>query len=146
MKKFEAKALDPKNGQTYLDWLNAASDINLVDWETLEYSSALHIEVDADDEPVLITTVHPVLVIEALAPKPGVDPRVEAIALKKLYETAKTLCDKFGLAEIHFQCEDPTLAKFILGRGFVKSTPTMFKLRMTTDPLRVKNRNYGSPL
>ena len=139
MKKFEAKALDPQNGQTYLDWLNAASDINLVDWPTLKYPSALHIEVDADEEPVLITTVHPVLVIEALAPKPGIDPKVEALALRKLYETAKALCDKFGLAEIHFQCEDPTLAKFILGRGFVESKPKLFKLRMTTDPLRPRH-------
>jgi len=138
MKKFEAKVLDPqKHGQKYIDWLRAAEDINLVDWKTLQYPSALHIAVEAEDEPVLITTVHPVIVIEALAPKPGVDPRTEAVALKKLYEAVRALAEQRGIAEIHFQCEDPTLAKFILGRGFVESKPTLYKLRLLeVDPLK----------
>lgn len=138
MKKFAIRGMEPSTeGLTYIEWLKAASDVNLVDWKTLEYPSALHLTVTAGEEPVLMTTVHPILVVEALAPKPGLTPRQEAGALLKFFEGVRNLANAKGISELWFQCEDPTLEKFILGRGFVKSSPALYKMRLNTesDPL-----------
>lgn len=138
MKTFQGRiATTPEDAKNYYDWLKAASDINLVDTKVYQYPTCITIAVDADKEPVLMNSQHLVLQMEALAPKPGTDPKDAARALRELYNCVRNLANATGVREIFFTCADPTLEKFILRKGFKKLKTPVYKMVVgaDTDPL-----------
>jgi hypothetical protein len=137
MKRIQARTAEPKDAKNYIDWLQMASDINLVDWDVYRYPCLNTIVVDRADEPVLMNSFHPVLVMEALAPKPGLSPRDEARALVELYDAIRKVSLATGIREVMFQCADERLFPFIEKRGFRRVNTPVFKMRVGTadDPL-----------
>lgn len=108
----------PEDAATYAGWLQEAEDVNLVDRLVYEYPTCQTLVVERDGEPQLINSFHAVLVMEALAPKPGITPLQEARALNELFEEVKRVARAVGVKEIMFGCKDERLGKFIEGRGF----------------------------
>jgi hypothetical protein len=137
MKTFQGRSAQPGDEQKYYDWLLAASDKNLVETAVYSEPTCNTVVVEADGEPVLMNSFRLVLVMEALAPKPGIGPKDEARALLELYANIRRVAEASGIKEVLFQCVDPTLEKFIERKGFTKITTPVFKMKVggDTDPL-----------
>lgn len=121
---------EEKDAATYADWLAKASDINLVDRGVYSYPTAQHLVVERDGEPQLMNTLQAVLVMEALAPRPGITPMQEARALNELFEKVKEVARAAGIREIMFGCKDERLAKFIERRGFARLNFPCFRFKI----------------
>jgi hypothetical protein len=121
----------PTDSENYTKWLFAASDKNLLDLEVYKYPTCNTVVVENKaGEPVLMNSAHLVLVMEALAPRPGVTPLQEARALKELFEAMKAVARKSGVREILFGCKDESLAGFIKDRGFEKINFPVFRYKV----------------
>lgn len=121
---------EEKDAAPYADWLTKASDINLVDRGVYSYPTAQHLVVERNGEPQLMNTLQAVLVMEALAPKPGITPMQEARALNELFEKVKEVARAAGIKEIMFGCRDERLAKFIERRGFERLNFPCFRFKV----------------
>jgi hypothetical protein len=137
MKTFQGRTAEPKDAATYIEWLKAASDRNLVEWEVYSEPTCLTFTVEGDGEPVLMNSARLVLVMEALAPKPGLSPKDEARALRELYTGLRRVAQATGIKEILFQCADPTMDKFLERKGFKKINTPVYKMKVggDSDPL-----------
>jgi hypothetical protein len=118
MKKMTVRDFGPQDAQKYADWLLAIANINLVDCGVYKYPRIAHLAVDKGDEQVLFNSTHPVLVQEALAPKPGLSPKDEALALRALNDALKDMARTLGFKEIWFECKDKRVIKFACKHGF----------------------------
>jgi hypothetical protein len=141
MTETTTRAAQPHDSKNYSDWLKAASDINLVDTKVYSYPTCNTVVVEQDGEPVLMNSFHAVLVMEALAPKPGLSPKDEALALRELYATVQRIADATGVREVWFMCADERLHKFIERRGFEKVNTAMFRITVGTDTRHKIKRN-----
>lgn len=139
--RFQGRTAEPKDAQNYWSWLLAASDRNLVDTKVYEYPTTNTIVVDKDNEPVLMNSFHLVLMQEALAPKPGISNKDEAIALLELFTCIHNLAEATGIKEVWFTCADPNLEQFILRKGFEKIKTPVFRMKIgsSTDPIKSGN-------
>lgn len=98
----------------YSDWLTKASDINLVDEGVYKYPTCNTLVVEKRGQPVLVNSFHLVLMMEALAPKPGISKLTEAAALNSLFDEVKCVAEVSGVKEIWFGCKDERLRKFLI--------------------------------
>lgn len=130
MKNVTVRGAEPRDAKNYADWLQAAEDINLVDRGVYSYPTTNTVVVEKDGEPVLMNSFQAVLVMEALAPKPGISPMDEARALKELFAGIKRVAEATGVKEIMFACKDSRVIKFVEKHGGeVLSVPVLrFKL------------------
>lgn len=124
------RAAQPEDAATYAAWLAEASNVNLVDRDVYEYPTCQTLVVEREGKPKLMNSFHAVIVMEALAPEPGITPLQEARALNELFEKVKQVARDAGVKEIMFGCKDETLAKFIEGRGFRRVTFPMFGIKI----------------
>src|ERR1700755_670358 len=88
MKKFTVRPAEPRDSQQYIEWLKQCD--NNADWGVYRYPTCNTVVVEKETEveakePVLINSFHLVMMLEALAPKPGLSPKDEAKALKELF-------------------------------------------------------------
>jgi len=118
MKNFTVRGAEPKDAEVYTNWLLAAAGINLLDAGVYRYPTCNTAVVEKDGEPVLINSVHLVLMQEALAPKPGLSPMDEARALKTLHYAIQALAERSGTREVWFGCKDKRLIKFATKHGY----------------------------
>jgi len=120
----------PEDAAQYADWLQKTEHVNLVDRGVYEYPTCQTLVVERHDEPQLINSFHAVLVMEALAPRPGISPLQEALALNELFDKIKDVARAAGIKEIVFGCKDETLGKFIEGRGFERLNFPVFRYKL----------------
>jgi hypothetical protein len=111
--KFQGRTAEPKDAQLYFSWLKAASDVNLVSTECYSYPTCNTVVVEKDGEPVLMNSFHLVIQMEALAPKPSISPKDNAMALRELHAGIRRVAQATGVKEIFFTCSDPTLIAFL---------------------------------
>lgn len=130
MKNITVRAAEPGDAPLYADWLTAASDINLVDQAVYSYPTCNTVVVEKEGEPVLMNSFQLCLVMEALAPKPGLSPMDEARALKKLFDGIKAVAEASGIKEVLFGCKDPRVDKFVTGRGFQKLPFPIYRTKL----------------
>lgn len=130
MKKVTVRPAELRDASNYTKWLEAASDINLVDTAVYSYPTCNTLTVETAGEPVLMNSFHLVLMMEALAPKPGISPLTEARALKELFDGIKRLAAASGVKEIFFGCKDERLIKFIEGRDFERLNYPVFRFKI----------------
>jgi hypothetical protein len=137
MKTFQARTAEPKDAEKYFNWLKAASDKNLVETAVYSEPTTNTLVVEADGDPVLMNSFRLVICMEALAPKPGIDPKDEARALRELYSNIRRIAQATGVKEVLFQCVDPSLENFIERKGFTKINTPVFKMKVggDSDPL-----------
>lgn len=130
MKNITVRAAEPRDAERYADWLTAAADINLVDQAVYSYPTCNTVVVEKEGEPVLMNSFQLCIVMEALAPKPGLSPLDEARALKKLFDGIKAVAEASGIKEVLFGCKDPRVDKFVTGRGFEKLTFPVYRAKI----------------
>lgn len=124
------RSAEEKDAVTYAEWLDKASDINLVDRGVYTYPTINTLVVERDGEPQLMNSFHAVIVMEALAPRPGITPMQEARALNELFDKIKQVARDAGIKEVMFGCKDERLGKFIERRGFERITFPCFRFKV----------------
>jgi len=130
MKNVTVRDAEPKDAPNYADWLEAASDINLVDKAVYSYPTCNTLVVEKSDEPVLMNSFQLCIVMEALAPKPGLPPMDEARALKALFDSIKRVAEASGIKEVLFGCKDPRVDKFVTRHGFEKLSFPVYRIKL----------------
>jgi len=120
----------PEDAATYASWLKDATHINLVDHGVYGYPTTQTLVVEHKEQPQLINSFHAVIVMEALAPRPGLSALREAWALNELFEKIKEKARAAGVKEIMFGCKDKRLEKFIKERGFEKLSFPVFRYKL----------------
>jgi len=130
MKNVTLRAAEPRDAQNYVDWLKAAADINLVDTGVYSYPTTNTVVVEKDKQPVLMNSFQAVLVMEALAPKPGISPMDEARALKELFEGIKRVAEAAGVKEIMFACKDERVIRFVEKHGGEKISVPVLRFKI----------------
>lgn len=134
MKTRSLRLAKPEDAKNYAEWLNADAKINYVDPKTVMYRSALTAVVEEDGEPVLMQTAHPVLMLEALAPKPGITPKQSARAIWEIFEGFKRVAQSYGIKEIYFASSFEPLQKMVEKKSHKKHGIT----RVTLPVFRCK--------
>lgn len=107
-----------KDQNTFVDWVWKARDINCFDKDILTYPRSIMLTADDDEGPLLYLPVQPVLMLESLAPRPGVSPRKEALALWKLGEQLEQISKSTGICEQYFLCQDDRVVDLCTRHGF----------------------------
>jgi hypothetical protein len=130
MKNISIRAAQPGDECTYSAWLEAAREINLIDPAVYTYPTCNTLVVEKADEPILMNSFHLVVMVEALAPKPGLSPMDEARALKTLFDSVEQGAKASGIKEIWFGCKDPRVQKFVQRHGIEQVAFPMFRMRL----------------
>jgi hypothetical protein len=124
------RPVEPRDADLFNDWVNRIKDLNLFDPAVMEYPGTNTLAVDINGEPALYFPFHPVIAGESLAPKPGLTPREEAVALKKLQEGLVNIAKGLGIREIYFVCKDESLGKFVEHYGYEHLPWNLYRLRV----------------
>lgn len=119
----------PEDADTYASWLENTKD-NLLDKDVYQYPTLQTLVVEKDGQPEIINSFHAVIVMEALAPRPGITPLAEARALNELFEKIKEVALAAGIKEVMFMCKDERLQKFIERRGFERLNHPCYRFKV----------------
>ncbi len=130
MKNITVRPAKPEDAQMYFDWLKAASEINLVDPAAYSYPTCNTVVIEKDGDPVLMNSFHLTLMMEALAPKPGLPPMDEARALKTLFDSVKKVAEASGVKEIWFGCSDERVIRFATRHGIEQVKFPMLRMKL----------------
>ena len=117
MKKLTVRAAEPKDSETYAAWLAKDRDINLVDPLVYNYPTCNTLAVEQDGEVAAMQSFHAVLMVEALAPKPGLTAKQTARATKKLFDTIEEIARISGIREVWFASEYPPMQRMVQRHG-----------------------------
>lgn len=140
MKRTSVRIAEPKDAQNYNDWLKASSHVNLIEPEVYSEPTCITLAAEINEEPVLMTSFRLVMCVEALAPRPGLSPRDEALALREMWAGLRRVAAASGIKELVFQCADPRLQKFISKRGFKKIETDIFRMKVSTETTKAKKK------
>lgn len=84
-------------------------------------------------EPIFFAPFQAVVMLESLAPKPGLSPREMAAAVAKFHEGVVNVCRNMRIREIFFVCADDTITEFVLNHPI--------RLEGWPEPIRYKEIN-----
>lgn len=118
MKKITARPAEQKDIKSFLEWTLASLSINLAHPDSLSAPTFTVLAADSENGPEMYMPYQLTMTLDALAPKPGISPRVEALALRELMRKAVDTCKAIGVAEINFMCADERVIKFAEAHGF----------------------------
>ena len=130
MKNVTVRDAEPRDADTYAEWLEAAGDINMMDPAVYTYPTCHTLTVEKDGKPVLMNSYQLCLVMEALAPKPGITPMNEARALNALFDGIKKIAQDQGIKEVLFGCKDPRVDAFVTRHGFEKLSFPVYRIKL----------------
>lgn len=130
MKRATVRPAVPEDAQNYSEWLQASAHINLMDKAVYTEPTLNTVVAELDGKPALMTSFRLVLCVEALAPKPGLTPKQEALALREMWAGIVRVAEASGIKEIVFQCVDQRLIRFIEKRGFTKIATDVFRYKV----------------
>ena len=110
--------------ENFISWVWEARKINNFDPDVVSYPRSVMLTADKEtentSEPILYLPIQPVLMLESLAPKPGITPREEALALWRLGELLEQITKDTGLQEHYFICKDDRMADYCSKHGFTE--------------------------
>lgn len=118
--KITIRQAEAKDGPQFVEFATNTAD-NLFDPDIVTYPSLQTLAVDKDGETISYVPFHPVVVIESLAHKPGITPRENAVGLRRAQDTIEEIAKKYGIAEVWWECFDPSLIAFAERHGYKKA-------------------------
>lgn len=149
MSKFEVRGILPSDAKNYVKWLQDAEKITSVDKEVYGYPALISLVVDKDGEPIIMTSFHPVLAIsaqfvtqtvlmvEALAVRPGARSSDIVRALVELQNGIRNVARNFGYKEIWFQSAAPRFQRLVTRHHFaLAGTMMKRKVNFPDQPIR----------
>lgn len=117
MKQVFVRFAEPKDDAEFTAWVKAAQDINLFDPKVMTYPTTRTL-VAHNGESLVYMPVQTTLTMESLAPRPGIAPIDEAIALREITKAVALLASQAGVREVYFPCKDERVVKFATNHGY----------------------------
>lgn len=124
---------------------------NLFDPKVMFYATTNTVVVerqaDADSaaEPIFFAPFQAVVMLESLAPKPGISPREMAAALSKFHEGVVNVCREMRIREIYFICSDDRIADFVLNHPITVAGVTIRYKEINGEMVRWAKENGFKP-
>jgi hypothetical protein len=130
LKRHTVRLAQPEDAPKYAQWLKADAKINFVDPATVGYRSSFTAVVEEENEPVLMQSAHPVLMLEAVAPNPDNSPRQNARAINEMFEAMKRVAQSYGITEIYFASAHEPLQRMVEKRGCTRVNLPVFRFKL----------------
>lgn len=146
MKKITVRPAEPSDAHSFFEYTLASLDINLADADSLTAPTFTVLAADSEEGPEMYMPYQLTMTLDALAPKPGLDPRKEAICLKRLMEYAVDTCNKIGVSEINFMCCDKRVIEFAEAHGFEVLIHPVLRLKVKDFNGGAKRPRKGNDL
>jgi hypothetical protein len=113
---------------TYQDWAMKATN-NLYDPQVAGYPCT-EVLVAENGQPLVFMPIQQAVVMDALAPKPGIEKREMALALKELVKMTGFLARQAKLRELYFFSADEDVNAMAERYGFEKVESPMLRLKL----------------
>lgn len=117
MQQVWVRFAEEKDKAEFMDWVEKARAINLFDPDVLSYPNA-KVLVAHNGSPLLYMPIQMAVIMESLAPKPGISEIEEALALREIAKATAVLASQAGSKEIYFLCKDTRVTEFAERHGF----------------------------
>ena len=82
------------------------------------YPKTVMLRAKSEDENLLFIPLQSVLMYDSIAPKPGLSPRHEALALARIGQVVDQVAQDTGTREVFFFCRDNTVADLCAAHGY----------------------------
>lgn len=111
----------------FVKWVFDTPNNMFSDTSVINYPTTNTILIEDDGKPVFFGPFHCCMVLESLAPKPGLTPLEMARVLKKFQEGVENICRATRIKEIYFVCRDNSLADFVAKHKDAGATEPKYK-------------------
>ncbi len=108
----------PEDQKLFSEWSWAAREINCFDPEVMGYPRTVLLCAEAKGGPLLYMPLQSVLMMESLAPQPGLSPRQEALALRQISRAVEQIAQHTQHREAYFLCKDERVVKIAAAHGY----------------------------
>lgn len=139
MKKITAEvlpvgSLSDKDKEQFTEWMWNGMPLNMFDPTMLGYPRTVVCKAKADDdENLLFVPLQPVLMYDAIAAKPGITERQEALALWRIGEAVDQAAKDAKYREVYFFCRDDRVSDICAKHGF-EEVKNVRLLRRKVEP------------
>lgn len=111
-------AMQPEEAQEFAAWIWRTRELGMFDRDMLGYPRAMMLKACDADGALLYIPLQPVLMYDAIASKPGLNPRQEALSMWRIGELVDQVQKDAGYGESYFVCRDDRVADICLRHGF----------------------------
>jgi hypothetical protein len=123
MKKIEAEmlpisAMSEQDARDFIEYVWHMRSLNMFDRDVLTYPKTVMLRAKSEDGNQLFIPMQSVLMFDSIAPKPGLSPRHEALALAKIGEVVDQAARDTGTRETYFFCKDDRVADLCARHGY----------------------------
>lgn len=104
-------------------------------------------EIEGEKVPMFFAPFQAVVMLESLAPKPGLSPREMAAVLAKFHEGIVNVCRQQRIREIYFICADERVAEFALHHPIQVAGATVKYTEINGEMVKwAKDHGYEGPI
>jgi hypothetical protein len=128
--KVTVRLAEEKDVEQFLDWSKNTPN-NLFDPKIANYPSLRTLAVDVNGEPADFIPFHPCMVVESIAHRPGISPRLHALVLARAQQALEKLAQSYQMAEVWWMCADESLIKAAQARGYEVVQTTVLRKKVT---------------
>src|SRR5579863_899010 len=123
MRKIEAElmpisAMNELDVKDFMEFVWHMKPLNMFDPEVIGYPRTVMLRAKSEEENQLFIPIQSVLMYDAIAPKPGLSPRHEALALARIGQVVDQAARDAGIRETFFFCKDDRVADLCAKHGF----------------------------
>ena len=123
MKKIQAcilpvGALPPEDQQNFAEWVWRSRALNMFDPDSIDQRFSAMCVAGSEKNPMVYIPLQPVFVYDAIAAKPGITPREEALCLWRIGQAVDEKMAETGIGETWFICRDDRVSDICLRHGF----------------------------
>lgn len=127
----------PEDQKLFSEWVWAAREINCFDVDVLTYPRTIMLCAEQSDKPILFMPLQSVLMMESLAPQPGLSPRQEALALRQISRAVEQIAQDSLHRETYFLCKDERVVTIAAAHGYeVLQGYTILRKKMKNEQVK----------
>jgi hypothetical protein len=107
----------PDEATQFTEW-SLSTRQNGLDPDIANYPNLRTLTIELDGEPAIYVPIHPVLVIESVAVRPGLTPRQYITSLLQAKSTIEQIARGYGIAEIHTSSTYQPMIRTLARHGY----------------------------
>ncbi len=111
-------AMSERDVHDFMDYVWHMKPLNMFDPNVIGYPRTVMLRAKSEDENQLFIPLQSVLMYDSIAPKPGISPRQEALALARIGQVVDQAGRDTGIRETYFFCKDDRVADLCAKHGF----------------------------
>lgn len=129
------RAMTVDDLKLFREWVFKLLHINMFQPEVMKAPRMTMCRAENDEGPLLYIPLQSVLMYDAIAAKPGITPRQEALCLWKIGEVVDKAALDAGYREIYFICRDDRVSDICAKHGFVE-VKNVRVLKRVVEPIQ----------